>query len=111
MMQRTNEKQTSSTMLTIRPNGDRPCLHCRGASDYLFIHESDFDDVCDAKFLHYGGTGFIRAMEDGQGEKLLKHAKSRGYFHMSTTLCHPWKKRNICPDKMIRLILRNSLWI
>jgi len=78
MMQKTNEKQTSTTMLTIRPNGDRPCLHCRGASDYLFVPDSDFDAVCDAKFLHYGGTGFIRAMEDGQGEKLLRHAKSKG---------------------------------
>jgi len=78
MIQRTNEKQTSTTMLTIRPNGDRPCLHCRGASDYLFVEDTQFDAVCDAKFLHYGGTGFIRAMEDGQGVKLLLHAKSRG---------------------------------
>jgi len=83
MMQRTDKIQTSTTMLTIRPNGDRPCLHCRGASDHLFIDESQFDAVCDAKFLHYGGTGFIQAMENGQGEKLLRHAKSR---NLTTTL-------------------------
>lgn len=83
MMQYSDKIQTSTTMLTIRPNGDRPCLHCRGASDHLFVTDDQFDAVCDAKFLHYGGTGFIRAMEDGQGVKLLKHAKSRG---LTTTL-------------------------
>ena len=42
MVQRTDKIQTSSTILAIRPNGDRPCLHCRGASDHLFINEEDF---------------------------------------------------------------------
>lgn len=78
MMQRTDEKQTSTTILTIRPNGDRPCLHCRGASDFLFVEDDQFDAVCDASYLHFGGIGFIRAMETGQGTKLLKHAKSKG---------------------------------
>ena len=78
MMQRTDREQTSSTILTIRPNGDRPCLHCRGASDRLFVGEADFDAVCDARFLHYAGTGYMRDMEDGQGDKLLAHAKAKG---------------------------------
>lgn len=78
MVQRTDDIQTSTTILTIRPNGDRPCLHCRGASDRLFVEEDQFAAVCDAKFLHLGGTGFIRAMENGQSTKLLKYAKSHG---------------------------------
>ena len=65
-------------MLTIRPNGDRPALHCRGASDDLFVDGSDFDAVCDARFLHHGGTGLLAAMDDGQSAKLLAHAKARG---------------------------------
>lgn len=78
MAQRTDKVQTSTTILPIRPNGDRPCLHCRGSSDELFVTEDQFDAVCDAKFLHHGGTGFIRAMERGQSAKLLKHAKGKG---------------------------------
>lgn len=78
LTQRTDKAQTSSTILTIRPNGDRPCLHSRGASDHLFVDDDLFEDVCDAKFLHYGGTGFIRSMETGQGAKLLRYAKSKG---------------------------------
>ena len=82
LIQRTDEALTSATILTIRPNGDRPALHCRGASDKLFIAEDQFDTVCDARFLHHGGTGLLEAMDRGQSEsqsaKLLAHAKARG---------------------------------
>jgi sugar/nucleoside kinase (ribokinase family) len=78
MAQRSAKKQTSTTILPIRPNGDRPALHCRGASDDLFVTDQQFDAVCDARFLHHGGTGFIRAMEGGQSAKLLAHAKKKG---------------------------------
>jgi sugar/nucleoside kinase (ribokinase family) len=75
---RSSASRTSTTILPIRPNGDRPCLHSRGASEDLFVAEDTFDRVCDARFLHHGGTGFIRAMESGQSVKLLKHAKAKG---------------------------------
>jgi len=78
MAMRSKTVGTSSTILPIRPNGDRPCLHARGASEELFVPEEAFDSVCDAKFLHHGGTGFIRAMENGQSVKLLAHAKKKG---------------------------------
>ena len=78
LAQRTDEAQTSTTILPIRPNGDRPALHCRGASEHLFATEDQFDAICDARFLHHGGTGFIRAMESGQSAKLLAHARAKG---------------------------------
>lgn len=78
MAMRSATTGTSSTILPIRPNGDRPCLHARGASEELFVPDEMFDAVCDAKILHYAGTGFIRAMESGQGAKLLAHARSKG---------------------------------
>ena len=78
MVRRTDKAPTSATILTIRPNGDRPALHCRGASDHLFVAESDFDAVCDARFLHHGGTGLLAAMDRGQSAKLLRHAKNKG---------------------------------
>ena len=78
LVQRSDKKQTSTTILPIRPNGDRPALHCRGASDDLFVGEEQFDAACDARFLHLGGTGFIKAMEGGQSAKLLQHAKAKG---------------------------------
>lgn len=78
MMQRTDAAPTSATILPIRPNGERPALHCRGASDHLFVKEEEFDQVCDAQILHHGGTGLLNAMDERQSVKLLRHAKDRG---------------------------------
>ena len=78
MVSRSERSRTSATMLTIRPNGDRPALHCRGASDDLTVDDADFDRVCDARFLHHGGTGLLRAMDGGRSAKLLAHAKAKG---------------------------------
>lgn len=78
LIQRHSEKPTSSTILPIRSNGDRPCLHCRGASELLFVDDKDFDAVTDATVVHYAGHGFIGAMEKGQHVKLMRHAKQRG---------------------------------
>jgi len=78
MIQRTDKALTSATILPIRPNGERPALHCRGASDHLFVGEDQFDAVCDARFLHHGGTGLLNAMDQGQSAKLLADAKQKG---------------------------------
>ncbi len=78
MVRRTAEAPTSATILTIRPDGQRPALHCRGASDYLIVEDADFDAVCDARFLHHGGTGLLAAMDDGRSARLLAHAKAKG---------------------------------
>ena len=79
MLHRSEEMQTSATILPIRPNGDRPALHQHGANDCFFVNNEDFAAVCDAKFLHFGGTGLMRRMdESGQSEKLLAYAKSKG---------------------------------
>lgn len=78
MMQRSAARRTSATILTIRPNGDRPALHSRGASDDLLVTPDQFDAVCDARFLHHGGTGLLDAMDAGPSAALLAHAKSKG---------------------------------
>ena len=78
MIQRTKDARTSATILPIRPNGERPALHSRGASDHLFVEASDFDAVCDARFLHHGGTGLLARMDEGQSALLLAHAKAKG---------------------------------
>ncbi|MBS1183835.1 MAG: PfkB domain protein [Proteobacteria bacterium] len=78
LIQRTDKAATSATILTIRPNGERPALHCRGASDHLFVEDKDFDAVTDARFLHLGGTGLLAAMDGGQSARLLAHAQARG---------------------------------
>jgi len=78
MMQRSSTSATSATILPIRSNGERPALLARGASDDLFVSEDEFDQVCNARFLHHGGTGLLNAMDSGQSTKLLHYAKQKG---------------------------------
>lgn len=77
MIQRSKHSHTSATILTIRTNGERPAMHARGASDDLFIADDQFDTVCNANFLHHGGTGLLNAMDSGQSARLLAHAKKK----------------------------------
>lgn len=78
MVQRSETMRTSATILPIRPNGERPALHSRGASDDLLVTADQFDAVCDARFLHHGGTGLMNAMDAGPSAALLAHAKAKG---------------------------------
>ncbi len=78
MIQRSDHSRTSATILPIRPNGERPALHSRGASDNLFVSNGQFTEICDARFLHLGGTGLMSAMDAGPSAALLSHAKASG---------------------------------
>ncbi len=100
LIQTTSDALTSSTILPIRPNGERPALHCRGASDNWYVEESDFDTVCDATFLHHGGTGLLNAMDAGQSAKLLQYAKLK---NLTTTF------DLIAPDDNTIALLKNAL--
>ncbi|MEZ5667064.1 MAG: sugar kinase [Alphaproteobacteria bacterium] len=77
-MQRTDAAPTSATILNVRPNGDRPALHVRGASDHLRVTAEDYDRVCDGPFLHMGGTGLLQMMDGFPTAALLRAAKERG---------------------------------
>jgi len=77
-MQRIAGVPTSATILNVRPNGDRPALHVRGASDHFELTENDYDLVLDAPIVHLGGTGLLSRLDGAQSVKLLAEAKRRG---------------------------------
>ncbi|MGF1623302.1 MAG: carbohydrate kinase family protein [Alphaproteobacteria bacterium] len=77
-MQRTEAAPTSATILNVRPNGDRPALHVRGASDHLKVEPHDYDRICAGRFLHMGGTGLLQMMDGQPTASLLEAAKARG---------------------------------
>lgn len=70
--------QTSSSMLLIRPNGERPALHVIGANGELSLDDVDLDVIGAADFLHMGGTSLLPKMDGEPTRRLLEHAKSRG---------------------------------
>ena len=69
---------TSATILNVRPNGDRPALHVRGASDHFDVPPEMYDRVFDAPIIHLGGTGLLRKLDGAASVTLLREAKRRG---------------------------------
>jgi sugar/nucleoside kinase (ribokinase family) len=77
-MQRLDGVPTSATILNVRPNGERPALHVRGASDHFDVPPSAYDQVFDAPIIHLGGTGLLRKLDGTPSLTLLKEARRRG---------------------------------
>jgi sugar/nucleoside kinase (ribokinase family) len=77
-MQRLKGVPTSATILNIRPNGERPALHVRGASDHFDVPESIYDKVFAAPLVHLGGTGLLKKLDGSRSTEILQEAKKRG---------------------------------
>lgn len=78
MMARCEGFTTSSSLVTTRPDGARPALHKRGATDGFFISDNQIDDLLDTCILHVGGVGLMNRMDAGRTEEILAEAKRRG---------------------------------
>jgi sugar/nucleoside kinase (ribokinase family) len=77
-MQRLPGVPTSATILNVRPNGERPALHVRGASDQFDVDPTTYDQVFDAPIIHLGGTGLLAKLDGEPSRNLLFEAKRRG---------------------------------
>jgi sugar/nucleoside kinase (ribokinase family) len=77
-MQRLKGIPTSATILNVRPNGERPALHVRGASDHFDVPPSLYNQVFHAPIIHLGGTGLLKKLDGAPSLILLKEAKKRG---------------------------------
>lgn len=77
-MQRLTGVPTSASILNVRPNGERPALHVRGASDHFDVPEAAYDQVFDAPIVHLGGTGLLKRLDGERSVVLLREAKKRG---------------------------------
>ncbi len=69
---------TSSTILNIRPNGERPALHLRGACDHFLPPPKDKINIFDCNLFHLGGTGLLKKLDGPVSVQLLKDAKENG---------------------------------
>ena len=77
-MQRHEGVHTAASILNVRPNGERPCLHVRGSSEVLLVTEEDYPEVLDARFVHMGGNGLLNRMDGQPTADLLAAAKALG---------------------------------
>ncbi|TDL78348.1 sugar kinase [Palleronia sediminis] len=69
---------TSATILNVRPNGDRPALHQRGASDRFTMTDSVALQIAGCEIVHVGGNGLLRDFDGPPTANLLKAAKQNG---------------------------------
>ncbi len=69
---------TSTTVLPIRPNGDRPNWHMMGASIFAPVTDALFAALARTAAVHWGAVGFPGAA--GKGGDLLREAQARGVF-------------------------------
>jgi sugar/nucleoside kinase (ribokinase family) len=70
--------ETSCSVLTIRPNGERPVLHLVGANRELTIEDVDLSVIAQADFLHLGGTPLMEQFDGEPASRILKFAKEHG---------------------------------
>lgn len=69
------DQQTSSSVIPVRPNGDRPAWHCIGANGAFTLDDLDLSALEGITHLHLGGPEFLGGEAAGQ---LLAHARSIG---------------------------------
>ncbi|WP_134739813.1 sugar kinase [Nocardioides sp. 503] len=67
--------QTSSSVIPVRPDGDRPAWHCIGANGAFTLDDLDLAALDGITHLHLGGPEFLGGEAAGQ---LLAHARSLG---------------------------------
>ena len=77
-MQRHDGVHTAASILAVRPNGERPCLHVRGSSEALLVTADEYPGVLDARFVHMGGNGLLSRMDGKPTADLLAAAKALG---------------------------------
>ena len=71
-------KPTSATMLPIRPNGERPALHVKGANTSLSLDHIDWDLIEAADYVHVGGTCLLDKFDGEPTAEVLRRAQAGG---------------------------------
>ena len=75
LLLRRDDVQTSTSVLPIRPNGDRPAFHVVGANATYGPDDAPWDEIAAANNLHLGGPEF---MGGEAAAKILSHAREHG---------------------------------
>jgi len=76
-MQRCPGTGTSSSIVTTRPDGQRPALHMKGATGAFTVEPDQLDQVLDAAIVHVGGAGLMDRMDGEPIAALLAEARRR----------------------------------
>jgi sugar/nucleoside kinase (ribokinase family) len=92
-------QRTSTTLLTVAPDGRRSSYHMPGAGSATPIDDAALAAVRAARFVHYAAVGG-RLSDGGPGEALLRAAKEAG----AVVTCDLIGPRRSAADEMRRLL-------
>ena len=83
---RRDDVQTSSSVIPVRPNGDRPALHVIGANATLTHDVMPWDEIEQADFLHLGAPEFMHEL----APEVLERARTAGATTSIDVLADGW---------------------
>lgn len=83
---RREDVQTSSSVIPVRPNGDRPALHVIGANATLTHDDIPWEEIERADFLHLGGPEFMHEL----APEVLERARATGAVTSIDVLADGW---------------------
>jgi sugar/nucleoside kinase (ribokinase family) len=75
LLVRSDDVQTSASVLPIRPTGERPAFHVVGANATYGPDDAPWDEIAAADFLHLGGPEFMGGEAAAQ---ILSRARAGG---------------------------------
>ena len=78
LVERVRGVPTSATILPVRPNGERPALHVPGSAAHFRVAPEHEEAALDARFVHFGGTGLLKAFDGEPTLHLIRKAKAAG---------------------------------
>lgn len=93
-MQRIAGVGTSSSIVAVQEDGQRPAMHMRGATGAFSVPPDEVAQVVDASIVHVGGAGLMDRMDGEPTVELLRQAKLAGAL---TTLDVASAKREDMP--------------
>ncbi|MEM6285221.1 MAG: sugar kinase [Chloroflexota bacterium] len=70
--------QTSTTILPIRPNGERPAMHVLGTNAELSKDDMNWDVLKAADYVHFGGTYLLPKLDGAPTAEILQFAQENG---------------------------------
>ena len=70
--------ETSTSILPIRPNGERPALHLPGANLAFSIDDVPWEVIESAAYVHLGGNDVMRGLGRDGAATILRRARDSG---------------------------------
>lgn len=78
MVSRNADVQSAMSMLPIGSDGERRAFFAPGTAETFALPREAMEKACDARIVHLGGTGLLKAFDGGPSLDLLRCAKASG---------------------------------